>query len=75
MNVVVITVTVWLVLAWICLVFLVAKTGHNRRANPSRPSPIDSPRRNRRPSHRRSSRRHQGHAPYYWGGAGSRLYR
>jgi hypothetical protein len=27
MNVVVITVTVWLVLAWICLVFLVAKTG------------------------------------------------
>jgi hypothetical protein len=74
MNVVVITVTVWLVLAWICLVFLVAKTGRNRSAKLSRPSPVHSTRRNRRPSHRSSSRRRQGDAPYYWGGVG-RLYR
>jgi hypothetical protein len=70
MNVVVIAVTVWLILAWIGLVFLIATTGRNRRANLPRPSPIDRTRRNRRPSHRRSSRRHQGEAPYYWAGVG-----
>ena len=68
MNVVVIAVTVWLVLAWIGLVFLIAKTGRNRRANLPRP-PIDRTQRNH-PSHRRSSRRHQGEAPYYWAGVG-----
>jgi uncharacterized membrane protein YgcG len=70
MNVVVIAVTVWLVLAWIGLVFLVATTGRNRRANPPRPSPIHKTRRSRRPNHRRSSRRPHGEAPYYWAGAG-----
>jgi hypothetical protein len=70
MNVVVIAVTVWLVLAWIGLVFLIAKTGRNRRAHPPRPSPIDKTRRNRRPSRRRSSRRQRGDAPYDWAGAG-----
>jgi hypothetical protein len=33
MNVGVIAVTVWLVLAWIGLVFLITKTGRNRRAH------------------------------------------
>ena len=46
MNVV-IAVTVWLVLGWIGLVFLVATTGRNRRANLPRPSPIDRTRRSR----------------------------
>jgi hypothetical protein len=70
MNVGIIAVTVWLVLAWIGLVFLIAKTGRNRRAHAPRPSPIDKTRRNRRPGRRRSSRRHQGDAPYYWAGVG-----
>jgi hypothetical protein len=39
MNIVVIAVTLWLVLGWIGLVFLIAKTGRNRRANLPRPSP------------------------------------
>ena len=38
MNVVVIAVTVWLVPAWIGLVFLIVKTGRNRQAHPPRPS-------------------------------------
>jgi hypothetical protein len=68
MNIVVIAVTLWLVLGWIGLVFLIAKTGRNRRANLPRPSPIDRTRRNRRPSRRRPSRRRQREAPYYWAG-------
>ena len=39
MNVVVIAVTVWLVLAWVGLVFLIAKMGRNRRLNHPRPLP------------------------------------
>jgi hypothetical protein len=69
-NVVVIVVTVWLVLAWTGLVVLIATTGRTRRADLPRPSPVVKARRDRRPSQRRPSRRHRGEAPYYWAGAG-----
>ena len=70
MNIVAVAVTVWLVLGWVGLVVLIAKSGRNRRANLPRPSPVDRTRRNRRPSHRRSSRRRRGEAPSYWAGVG-----